>query len=161
MESCSFTGHRLIESRHLPMLEEELKDAIHRAYEKGCRKFYAGGALGFDSMAALAVLSHRMFYPDTELHLVIPCRNQTERWHKADIDRYEYIMSRADTVEFLSDQYYDGCMRVRNQRLADLGDALIAYVGRDHSGSAQTLKMAQKAGKVILNLYKYLDSKLK
>ena len=76
----------------------------------------------------------------------------------SQVATYEYILGRADSVEYLSEEYTDGCMRERNQRLVDLSDILIAYVSRYSSGAAQTVRMAEKAGKTVYNLYPSLQA---
>ena len=157
MTSCGFTGHRKIEQNVAYKIPTLLKKAIREAIELGASKFLAGGAMGFDTIAARQVIQFRIAHPDCELHLLIPCRNQSERWSDRQRDMYEYTLSAANTVSYLTDEYRDGCMRLRNQRLVDLSDIVIAYVGRDKSGAAQTVRMAQRAGKTFYNLYPTLD----
>ena len=158
MKGCSFTGHRKIDRLHVGKINELIDRAIAYAYSKGCRKFYVGGALGFDTIAAKQIILFRMSHPDTELHVVVPCRNQSDGWSYSQVATYEYILGRADSVEYLSEEYTDGCMRERNQRLVDLSDILIAYVSRYSSGAAQTVRMAEKAGKTVYNLYPSLQA---
>ena len=158
MRSCSFTGHRKIENRHLEQIDGLVDRAIAYAYGEGCRRFFVGGAVGFDTLAARRVLLFRMMHPDTELHVIAPCKNQSDGWSISQIRDYEYILSQADFVEYLFDEYRDGCMRVRNQRLVDLADIVIAYVSRSSSGAAQTARMAERAGKKVYNLYPALDA---
>lgn len=157
MEACSFTGHRRIEPTHLGRIDELLGKAIVYAYGEGCRHFYVGGALGFDTLAARQIILFRMSHPDAKLHVIVPCRNQCDGWSSSQISTYEYILSRADSVEYLYDEYVDGCMRERNRRLADLADIMIAYVSRSNSGAAQTARMAEKMGKKVYNLYPSLN----
>ena len=151
--ACSFTGHRQIE----PAARETVTNLIDRfivyAYNNGCREFYNGGAIGFDILAARRVLLFRISHPDVRLHMVLPCKNQSERWSDRDTSSYEYVLGAADTVEVIADDYYDGCMRVRNARLVELCDVLVAYVGRNTGGSAQTYRMAKAAGKTVYNLF--------
>ncbi len=158
MKKCSFTGHRTIEIRHRPGIRAQIDLMVRTAYEGGCRDFYFGGAIGFDTLAAECVLEFRETHPDVTVNLVLPCRNQSSRWISSDVERYEAILLRADNVECLSEHYYDGCMRARNQRLVDIADVLIAYAGRDGTGTAQTVRMAKKKDIPILNAYIYLDS---
>ena len=66
---------------------------------------------------------------------------------------YEYTLMNADEIECVCDEYTDTCMKMRNQRLADSCDLLIAYVSRNYSGSAQTVRMAQAQEKQVYNLY--------
>jgi hypothetical protein len=66
---------------------------------------------------------------------------------------YEYLLSVSDEVIYIADEYYDGCMKERNMKLAELCDILIAYVARSNSGAAQTVRMASAMGKSVYNLY--------
>ena len=157
MKSCAFTGHRKIEDRHKGRIENLLARAIGFAYENGCRTFLTGGALGFDTMAAKEIIRFRMSHPDVRLKVVLPCKNQSDSWSPSQVSMYEYTLSNADEIEYVSDEYTDSCMRERNLRLATDCDMMIAYVARPYSGSAQTVRMAAKAGRVIYNLYPSLD----
>lgn len=158
MKACCFTGHRKIEQRHLGKIDDLVSRAVAFAYEAGCRRFFVGGAIGFDTVAAKQVILFRIMHPDAELHVIAPCRNQSDAWSSADVSRYEYILSNANTVEYVSDVYTDGCMKERNKRMVELSDIVFAYVSRNYSGSAQTVRLAQKAGKTVYNLYPALDS---
>jgi uncharacterized phage-like protein YoqJ len=153
MQSCAFTGHRKIEERHKDNIESLLRRAISYAYSEGCRIFYTGGALGFDTLAAKEVIRFKLSHPDVSLRIILPCRNQSVSWSPSQIHLYEYTLMNADEIEYVTDEYEDGCMRLRNQRLADYCDLLIAYVSRSNSGSAQTARMAERAGKKVYNLY--------
>ena len=130
-----------------------LSRAITYAYERGCRTFYTGGALGFDTAAAKEIIRFRMTHTDVRLILVLPCVNQDEKWNSYERAAYEYTLSLADSVEYVTDEYYDGCMRDRNMRLAELCDILIAYVGKEMGGSAQTVRFAKKLGREVYNIY--------
>ncbi len=156
-KSCSFTGHRRIEEGHKSALSELLLRAVEYVYERGCRDFYAGGAVGFDTFAARAVVIFRLSHPDVKLHLLLPCVNQSERWCEADKQSYEYTLSVADDIEYVADEYYDGCMKLRNERLVASADVMIAYLGRKYGGSAQTVRLAERAGCDVFNLYPTLD----
>ena len=68
--------------------------------------FGAGGALGFDTLAAQCVLSLRKRYPHIKLILVLPCITQTKGWSKNDIAIYEEIKSQADKVVYTSHDYF-------------------------------------------------------
>ena len=157
MRGCSFTGHRRIEYRHEDSIGALVARAVAYAYSEGCRDFYLGGALGFDTVAAQQVLLFRMSHTDVTLNLVLPCRNQTEQWTERQCEMYDYLLAQADTVEYISEEYTRYCMSARNRRLVELCDMLIAYVGRDRSGSSQTKRMAESAGKTVYNLYPALD----
>lgn len=156
-KTCSFTGHRKINEKHKDKISELVARAIKYAYDKGCRNFLTGGALGFDTIAAKEIIKFRMHNTDVKLILVLPCLNQGEHWCERERAMYDYIMSSADETVYVSEIYYDGCMKDRNFRLAESCDILIAYVGKSRSGSAQTVRIAEKMGKEIYNLYPALS----
>lgn len=158
MRTCAFTGHRKIESRHSAKIGDLVLRAVEYAYREGCRDFCVGGALGFDTLVAKQIILFRMSHPDARLLVIAPCKNQSDGWSPSQVAMYEYILATADYVEYVRDEYVDGCMKIRNQRLVDLADMLIAYVGRDYSGAAQTVRMARSAGKTVYNLYPTLDA---
>ena len=157
MNTCAFTGHRNIKESHKNLLPDLLARAIGYAYEKGCRKFIAGGALGFDTVAAREVLRFRLNHPDVSLVLFLPCLDQDAGWSARQRDSYDYILASADEVKYISECYDKSCMKRRNQAMAEECDIMIAYVNRDYSGSAQTLRMAQSLGKETYNLYPNLE----
>ena len=120
-----FTGHRQIsygDAMKLPaLLETVLTDLIQR----GAVTFRAGGAIGFDTVAALKVLELRETHPHIRLELILPCRNQTDRWDDTAVRTYQYILERADEHRFLFNTYFEGCMLERDRAL-DLIDEIRA-----------------------------------
>jgi uncharacterized phage-like protein YoqJ len=86
------------------------------------------------------------------LTLILPCGDQADRWGFSERLAYHRQVRAADRVEVLSAHYYDGCMRARNQALADRADVCVAYVTTPRTGSAQTLHMAQARGARLINL---------
>ena len=56
MTTCCFTGHRRIPPEVVAPLRERLEAEIESLIRQGVRYFGAGGALGFDPLAAEAVL---------------------------------------------------------------------------------------------------------
>lgn len=157
MKTCSFTGHREIKKEHVKKLPGLVERAINYAYNNGCRKFVAGGALGFDTIAACEVVKFRMRHPDVLLVLFLPCIAQDSKWKPRQKKMYEYLLSEANEIEYVSEEYTGGCMKERNHRIADEADILIAYVSRTNSGAAQTVRMAKEGGKEIHNLYPSLE----
>ena len=159
MESlnCSFTGHRIIKAEHESSLPELLSRAIAYAYSIGCRTFYSGGAIGFDTVAAREVIRFRVTHPDVRLVLLLPCVDQDAKWSTAQRSAYAFILSMADETEYVSECYTDSCIRERNMRLAELCDIMIAYVAHTKSGTAQTVRMARSKNKKIYNLYPTLE----
>ena len=156
MDGCSFSGHRVVLPEHKAPLCDLLRRAIAYAYEKGCRSFYCGGAVGFDTYAAKEVILFRVKHPDVRLVLLLPCADQSDGWNPMNRAAYDYILSEADEAVILSDHYVKGCMQRRNRALVDRADILICYVEREGSGSSQTMHLAQKKGIEVYNLYSHV-----
>ncbi len=141
---CIFTGHRTIANQDIVSLPLRLSEMVERVYRFGCTEFWCGGAMGFDRMAADAVLAARSAHPEIRLCIAVPCRDQDRLWQDAERRLYRAQLDRADHVEVLSERYYDGCMRERNLWMANRADVCIAYVNSYRSGSAQTMRMVEK-----------------
>ena len=150
---CSFTGHRQIEAEKREMLTELLGRAIGYAYTEGCRTFITGGAIGFDTLAAKEVIRFRMLHRDVKLVLALPCMEQDAKWNSVQKNSYNFTLGEADEVIYTSEAYTKTCMAIRNRYLAESADILISYLGKANSGSAQTVRMAEKLVKRIYNLY--------
>ena len=149
---CCFTGHRKIDREDLDKLNELLDRVIEKLTERGTREFRAGGALGFDTLAALAVLKKREKYPQIRLHLMLPCKDQAAKWSDEDRQKYEYILKRADEVTYTSEKYTSSCMLLRDRRLVEGSDFCIAYCKRDTGGTAYTLSYAKEMSLSTLNI---------
>lgn len=143
-KTCCFTGHRVIPARVLPALAGELEQTLRRLIGEGVRYFGAGGALGFDTLAAETVLRLKGEYPDVRLILVLPCRDQTRGWKEADVRRYRDIASRADKVVYTAEHYSPGCMHRRNRHLVENSSVCVAWCTRETGGSAYTAAYARQ-----------------
>jgi uncharacterized phage-like protein YoqJ len=148
---CCFTGHRKLA---LPkkILQGRTEQLIEMLYGQGVRIFKAGGALGYDTLAAKAVLNCKAKHPDIELHLILPHPNQTAYWQGSDREIYDRILSAADKVIYTADHYFSGCMQTRNRRLVDSSGYCISYFTEPTGGTAYTVKYARKKGLVIYNV---------
>lgn len=151
-KTCCFTGHRDIPILQLPIIKSKLKKTIIEYIEKGYCYFGAGGAMGFDTLAAQTVLKLKETYPQIKLILVLPCLTQTRGWKETDVKEYERIKSLADKVVYTSQEYTRGCMFKRNRHLVDFSSLCIAYLTKDEGGTAYTVKYAKQSGLNIINL---------
>ena len=150
--ACCFTGHRAIPEGELKGLKKRLKAKITELAERGCLTFFAGGALGFDTLAAETVLSLKKKYP-LRLCLLLPCRDQAKNWDEQDLIRYHKILKKADEVTYLSEHYTKFCMHVRNRALVDASNVCIAYMtDASRGGTAYTVKYAEKKGLPVYHL---------
>lgn len=155
MKSISFTGHRKL-SEDRTLLSQRLYHRLEQEIQNGATVFHAGGAVGFDCLSAAVVLKLREVYPHIKLHLVLPCSNeeQTAKWSADEKLEFDRILNLADSVEYTSEHYDNGCMKKRNARLVELADCCICYWnGRQRSGTGQTVRMAQRKQITIINLF--------
>lgn len=142
-KTCCFTGHRQIPREKRRELEAELDQVIRMLVENGVRYFGAGGALGFDTMAAEAVLKLKKEYAWIRLILVLPCQDQTRGWTEEQVKTYQFIRERADKVVCLTQTYAPGCMQARNRHLINHSGICVAYCTRTQGGSAYTVNYAK------------------
>ena len=156
MSSISFTGHRTL-PRDTSELSEYLYEKSEEAIISGVTDLYFGGAYGWDQFSFLVALKLRDKYLNIRLNLILPCSNdeQTANWKEKDKVNFYRILSLADSVEYTSEHYFKGCMKLRNVRLVEYADICFCYLDpkRNRSGTAQTVRMAQKKGIPIFNFW--------
>jgi len=151
--TCCFTGHRDIPQ--ISDIYSLVREAIVNAYDSGYRNFCAGGAKGFDTIAALNTLALRETeYSDIKLILILPYKDQHLYWEKESRSVYETILEKADSVEYVSDKYHKWCLFERNRRLVKRSSRCICYLTQEKSGTSYTVDLAKKDGLSIINLAK-------
>ncbi len=156
-KACFFTGHRQIAACDREPLVHWLREAILDKINQGFTVFIAGGAVGFDALAAEQVIDIREDYDFIKLYLFLPCTNQDAGWPEAERDKFSKIKVFADKVHYVSNStYHRGCMRDRNRAMVEASSAGIAYLRRKGGGSYQTVQMAHDAEIPVLNLAKLI-----
>ncbi len=151
-ETCCFTGHRQIPPGEQEQIASKLESVIVSLYQKGIRCYEAGGARGFDALAAKTVIRLREKCPGIKLILVLPCLTQTRGWRSEDVTEYERIKAQADEVFYTAHQYTRGCMHKRNRHLVDHSGVCVCYLTREKGGTAYTVRYAEKQGLEIINI---------
>ena len=152
-QSCFFTGHRIIASNQLPAVRKILSEKIEQLIvEKGVTDFVAGGALGFDTLAAECVLEMKKKY-DICLHLYLPCFDQMKKWTDKQRFKGRMIMSQADEIVYTTEStYIDGCMQERNRQMAYSSHYCIAFMKNTRSGTGMSVALAKKLGGEVTNI---------
>ena len=151
-KTCCFTGHRQIAAKDYDRLYGEVKKLIEKLNsENDVTVFIAGGALGFDTLAAKAVLELKDVL-DISLILYLPCESQTHNWTKSAKEEYSDILRRCDGFRYISLGYTSGCMLKRNRAMVDSSAFCIAYKKRNYGGTAFTVNYACSAGLTVINL---------
>lgn len=151
-KTCCFTGHRNLSGEEKLKVAVRLRKIIADQIKDGVVFYGAGGALGFDTLAAQTVLDMKIEYPQLRLILVLPCEDQTRGWRSEDITVYEDIKRRSDKVVYVSRGYTPDCMHRRNRHLVDNSGTCICYLTRSSGGTACTVDYAQRKGLCIINL---------
>lgn len=147
-ENCAFTGHRILgKDFDYNLLDRVILNLI----KGGTKNFYCGMATGFDMTAAESVLSYKNDF-DVNLIACIPCLNQESAYTQKNKERYYKILEKSSEKIVLSEEYYDGCMFVRDRYLVDSCDVLVAYQRRKRGGTSYTVNYAKSKGTNIIEL---------
>ncbi|MBR2645960.1 MAG: DUF1273 family protein [Clostridia bacterium] len=141
IKSCVFTGHRELGEDFSP---KKLYEETEKLIKRGVDTFYSGMAMGFDIMAAFAVLFLKKKYPHVKLVACIPCYGQEKNFPTETQAHYAEILKKADEKVLLSEHYYQGCMQVRDKYMVDNSDVMIAYCKKSKGGAAYTVGYFKK-----------------
>ncbi len=151
-KSCCFTGHRYLSAAQCDVKDRLLCEIETLINEKGVTDFYAGGALGFDTIAAMCVLQLKGRYPFIKLRLALPCRSQADRWSEAERTQYERVLMNADSVHYVSDAYTESCMFTRNDYMVERCKYCVSYLRRRIGGTYYTVAKAKSLGRELITL---------
>ena len=156
---CCFTGHRVIPEEDYKPLFMILDKLINNCLDAGYTTFRVGGAMGFDMEVEELLLRKRHEEGRSlRLELVLPCRDQADRWSFDNKRRYKRILREADSIEYICDRYEDGCMQKRNRVMVDGSAMCISYCTRTRSGTYGTIRYAKQQGLQHIELSKYLSA---
>lgn len=159
---CCFTGYRpqkfsfkmsLSDSNYV-IFENKLTEWIIKLINEDCRIFYTGMAMGFDIIAAENVALLKKARPELGIKLicVIPFSGQEKGFNSFWMEKYNYIMSQADEMILLSDDYYSGCYQVRNKYMVDNSDCVLTWYDGKKGGTRNTIDYALKQGRQVFNI---------
>lgn len=144
--SCAFTGHRIIREDFNSLLFER---TVENLITQGVTTFYSGMAMGFDLIAADAVLKEKERNSQIKLIACVPCPEQQRNYPLTEKKKYERIIALCDEVVILSERYYKGCMLARDRYMVDNCDVVLAYMNKLDGGTAYTVRYAQSKRKKI------------
>ena len=166
VKSCCFTGYRPQKfpfslddttTKEYKKFENKLIDAVFSLPDEGCYTFYCGMAMGFDIIAAETVLLLQTICKKATVSLIcaVPFKGQANSFNKEWKSRYDEVISKADSVVLVSDEYHQGCYAKRNKFMVDNSDFVITWFDGKPGGTANTLKYAKEKGKRIININEY------
>lgn len=153
-KTVCFSGHRsFFDSKE--EIKKSLEAAIRKCIESGSERFITGGAIGFDTLAALTIIRLRKEFTQIRLILALPCppNEQTLKWKEEQKTEYQKILSLADDVKILSEKYTERCMLDRNKYMVDNSCKLIHYLrSGKRGGTKQTVNYAIKQGIELIGI---------
>ena len=148
---CAFTGHRRIDEADRNRLRQRLNEIVESLASDGIEIFYCGGAVGFDAIAAQTVLEKRDRL-GIKLCIVIPYTEQNEGYTPDQRRQYEKILAAADESITVSTRSDKNAYHIRNRYMIDQAEVCVAYYVRESSGTAYTVKYAEKKDVPIINI---------
>lgn len=152
-KTVCFSGHR---PEKLPCRDENspqtnrlkslLYKEIYDCIQDGYVNFVTGLAKGIDNWAADMVIEFMSKNDKLRLICVMPYADYGK--NRKGFDKWElsHIIEKASEVIVASPDYSKHCMRLRNEKMVDLSDRLVAVVIDYKSGTGQTIRYAQKKG---------------
>lgn len=156
--ACAFTGHR---PKSFPwkyneiapgcvLLKEVLAEQIKMLADRGVTDFFSGMAQGVDLWSGQIVLDLQKENPALKLHCVLPCKGQESKWTASAQERYHSILTQANEVVYVGQEYSKDCMLERNRWLVEHSSILLAvYNGSFRSGTGATVRYARQRGKEL------------
>lgn len=150
---CCFTGHRSVSSLPFKEIELRLRKYLTELIEnEDFTEFRAGGATGFDTIAALTVLKLKKQYPHIKLHLILPCKCQDKYFTNIEKSLYQYTINHADSVTYIQNHYTKDALFARNRALVDGADLCVACLERLEGGTYYTVSYARKQRVKAINI---------
>ena len=153
---CCFTGHRDVPDESIRAIFENLEGMLtHLIEDEGVTDFRAGGAIGFDTIAAMVVLKLKRKYPHIKLHLMLPCKNQDYKFTSTQKTLYRFTISSADSVEYIRERYSSTAMHARNRALVGGSDFCVYFLDHLHGGTYYTVNYARSHNVPTFDILKY------
>ena len=145
MICCGF-GHRMM----LMDIEKPLREVLERLVEeRGVRVFYIGGMGEFDELFARTVRRMKREYPSLRLVLVMPYLTERLNMDKAIYEaQYDEMLIPAE----MDGIHPKAAIGLRNRWMVDRSDIVIAALHRNFGGAAETVRYAEKVGKMVVRI---------
>lgn len=156
-----FTGHRKIPENVLGVLRELLNEILDSLYDRGARIFKAGGAVGFDTMVAQAVIDLRNRRNDrsVKLQLCLAAPDQAKSFSRYDAIIFRMVAENADSISYESESATASDYFARNRRLVEGSDVCVAYCTKQSGGTYYTCTKALTSGVEFINLADFIEYK--
>ena len=139
MKIC-FTGHRTIEGEyapdgHWPDVYAKVFEIIRSFAHHGHTEFISGGALGFDQVAARAVIGVKEAGYPAKLTMALPFPGFEAKWIPKSKYELAMLVGQADKTLYVCEEgYAPWKMQKRNEWMVDDSTIVIALYGPDKTG---------------------------
>lgn len=124
------------------ILYKEILDSITAGYDR----FVTGLARGVDLWAGEILMELKAHGENISIIAVKPYKSHGDNFYGLDKFSLGRLLSKADEVVCLADEYRKGCMQRRNEYMVDHSGKLIAVVSDYRSGTGATIRYAEKQG---------------
>ena len=132
--ACAFAGYR---PKSFPwgydenapdcvLLKEVLATHISSLAERGVTDFLSGIVQGVDLWCAQIVLDLKKKNPALKLHTILLCEGQESKWTASAQELYQSILTQANEVVYVGQEYNRDYMLKRNRYLVDHSAILLA-----------------------------------
>lgn len=145
-KSCCFTGHRNIPDDHISIVMRQTENTIRTLIAKGVSRYFVGGAIGYDIMAAQILFRLRDEFPQIKVVLAYPFDGSTSRWTEGQRAAFSRSIPMYDMCIRISSTASRGSYLARNRYMVDHSDVCISYCTHQSGGTAYTVRYAQKKG---------------
>lgn len=142
--TCTFFGHKNTDERKV---KELLKATlICLIEEKGVDKFYVGNEGGFDALVQITLKELKELYPHINYGIALAYVPK----EKTDGQRLNYSLT------FVPDGVEEGPIKFaidrRNRWMIKRSEYVITYVNSIIGGAAKYKEIAEKKGKIVINI---------
>ena len=86
------------------------------------------------------------------LIFALPCPNHEAKWTENEKQLLHSLLAEADEVVYVSDEYSDICMKLRNEYMVNRSAYCVCALLHQRSGTSQTVNFARKRGLNIINV---------
>lgn len=148
MSSCTFFGHRNITQKIEPILRLTLIDLIEN---KNIDSFYVGNHGNFDNMVKRSLKFLKRNYPHIHYEVILAYMpGKKDEFNNKDFSDTVY----PEALENIPPKY---AIIKRNRWMIDNSDYVVTCVKHKLGGAAQFKELAEKKGKVVINLADFYE----
>lgn len=158
-KTVAFTGYRtekILQSNPradiFQTIDRRLDRTIAELIAEGYDTFLSGMAVGFDMMAAKAVLRAKVANPHIKLVAVIPFSGQELRYNAQDRQLYADIFHQADDIKLMANGFGYQFYLMRNDFLVDNSSVVVCFYDGLRGGTQYTFTRARNENRRIINL---------